>query len=131
MVEGESHTGFSYHYLAESFDTGNILVQEKVEIEDFDLQSTLYNRVMFQSMNSFLKAVKLALSQEKGAKQAPEGSYYGRGAPHKGTIDENWPKEKIERFIRAMTNPPYPPANFKGKEITSMEQYSEIRNQST
>lgn len=120
MVEGETKTGFSYHYIQRDFDTGNILLQQEVEILPFDLQLNLYQRVMFLALAKFPEALELLLSGFAGIPQENGGQYFYRGAPHNGQIDENWELEKKERFIRAMVNPPLPYAKLGNKEIRSI-----------
>ncbi len=123
MVNGDESAGFTYHYLDERFDNGNILIQDSVPIEPFDLQSTLYQRTMFMAMDRFLDAVTLALSSDEGRVQFGDASYYKRGAPYGGVIDPSWSAEMVERFIRAMTNPPYPPAEYKGEPVPDFATY--------
>lgn len=123
MVNGEDFAGYTYHYLDDRFDNGNILIQELYPIEPFDLQSTLYQRTMFRAMNRFLDAVTLALSGDEGRAQVGNVSYYKRGAPYGGVIDPSWSVDMVERFIRAMTNPPYPPAEYEGEPVHDLATY--------
>ena len=127
LLNGESETGFTYHYMTERFDGGNILLQKKLKIEDFDLQSTLYQRAMHESMVYFLEVLDLALSGAKGQPQAGGGEYHGRGAPYNGEIPEGRSDEETERFIRAMINPPYPLATYKGQQVKGMAQYKQLK----
>lgn len=120
MIEGEAKTGFSYHYIQRDFDTGNILLQEEIEILPFDLQLNLYQRVMFFALTKFPEALELLLSGCEGIPQENGGQYFYRGAPYNGQIDENWSFDKKERFIRAMVNPPLPYAKLGDKEIKSI-----------
>ena len=53
MINGEKECGFTYHYIDKGCDTGKIILQKAIKIEDFDTQLTLYNRVMFESMDYF------------------------------------------------------------------------------
>ena len=121
MVNNEKFTGFSYHYMNNKFDDGNIILQKKIKIEDFDLQSTLYFRVMFESLNSLDKVINLVKRGYPGKKQIGPASYYGRGAPNNGKLEKNWSKSKKIRFIKAMINPPWPLSNFNGKIIKTIE----------
>lgn len=69
IINGESECGFTYHYIDEKCDTGKIILQKKIAIEDFDTQATLYNRVMFESMKSFLDVLKLVSEGYQGISQ--------------------------------------------------------------
>jgi methionyl-tRNA formyltransferase len=59
----------------------------------------------------------------KGVPQTGEASHYPRECPYGGEIDQAWKLEEIERFIRAMNYPPYPPARFDGKTVHSIDEY--------
>lgn len=116
MINGERECGFTYHYIDEGCDTGNIIIQKKIKIENFDTQLTLYNRVMFESMDYFMEALQLVVDGYAGEKQQGEGYKYtlaivgcgghgrsvlqsidkiSRGLPHIVFIDENAKKGEM------------------------------------
>ena len=72
------------------FDDGNIIFQKKIKIKNFDLQNTIYYRVMFDSLNYLDDVIKLVKRGYKGKKQNGNYSYYGRGAPYNGKIEKKW-----------------------------------------
>jgi methionyl-tRNA formyltransferase len=123
LINGESETGFTYHYIDEGCDTGPMIIQKAVPIEDWDTQASLYNRVMFESMGYFQSVLEMVKSGSRGKPQEGESSYYPRGCPHKGIIDSSWEIDYVARFIRAMNYPPLPFANFNGREIRTIEDY--------
>ncbi len=126
IINGESETGFSYHYIDEDFDTGSIIFQRPIKIEKWDTQQTLYLRTMFESMKYFQKAFNIVAAGIAGEPQTGESSYYSRGCPHNGEINSSWEIEYIARFIRALNFPPYPPARFAGKLIYTIEEYLDL-----
>lgn len=128
MINGEKEVGYTYHYIDKDIDTGKIIIQKKIKIYDFDTQETLYNRVMFEAMNDFMEALNLVLSGFNGIEQTGIPSSYKRGCPYDGIIDDKWPIDKIERFIRAMIYPPYSPAKYNGENILSLKDYKTIKN---
>ena len=69
MIEGEKETGYSFHYINHGIDTGNIILQKKIRIEDWDTQLSLYQRIMFESMKDFEDVVSKVLLGFKGIKQ--------------------------------------------------------------
>ena len=71
------------------------------------------------------EALDYVLNNGKGYEQNGEDSYYSRGCPHKGELNDSWSKEKKERFIRAMVFPPLPQAKFKGRKIDSISDADE------
>uniref|UniRef100_C6E0L4 Formyl transferase domain protein n=1 Tax=Geobacter sp. (strain M21) TaxID=443144 RepID=C6E0L4_GEOSM len=126
IINNEQETGFSYHYIDSGCDTGNIILQKPIKIENWDTQLSLFNRVMFHSMLFFDKALEMVVSGFEGIQQTGDSSFYKRGCPYNGVINGNWEIAYIERFIRAMYNPPYPPAIFNGKEIRTLEDYLSV-----
>ena len=127
MINGEEYCGYTYHYIDKDCDTGRIIIQKKIKIEDFDTQLTLYNRVMFTALNDFKEVLNLVSNGYKGTEQIGEGSYYKRGCPYGGIIQDEFSEDKAERFIRAMIYPPYPPAKYNDKSVVSIEEYMEIK----
>lgn len=126
MINGEEECGFTYHYIDKGCDTGNIIVQRKIKIEDFDTQLTLYNRVMFESMKCFLEVVSLVENGVKGKKQGKNATLYKRGCPFGGVMSDTMDFEMRERFVRAMCYPPYPAAMWRGEEVTTYKQLKSI-----
>ena len=130
MVHGQSQAGFSFHYVDQGCDTGDILIQEAVAIHPFDTQSTLYQRVSFRAMQRFDEALAMAAEGKPGTPQHGESSYYRRGCPYNGEIDPNWSTQQINNFIRAMNNPPYPPATFQGVEVRTLAEFLALQEPS-
>lgn len=128
LINGEKSVGFTYHYINKGIDTGNIILQKKLKIEDWDRQADLYQRAMFEAAKYFEEVFEKVVNNFSGEKQLAEGRYYKRGCPFNGEIDENWETEKIERFIRAMNYPPLPYATLKGREIKTMAEYLDLKN---
>lgn len=125
MINGEKECGFTYHYIDEGCDTGNIIIQKSIKIEDFDTQLTLYNRVMFESMNCFLEAVNMVAAGFVGIRQSGIATEYRRGCPLEGKIDDSMNDEMKERFVRAMCYPPYPAAQYNNQEIRTFRDLQE------
>lgn len=127
IINGEEKCGFTYHYIDEGCDTGNIILQKEIEIEDFDTQLTLYNRVMFESLKYFSQAFLLVSEGYMGKKQEGKASQYKRGCPYGGEITDSMDEAMKERFIRAMCYPPYPPARYNGSEVKTFQELQKIR----
>ncbi len=121
LINGETHAGVTYHYMEESVDSGNIILQAPFKIEINDTQKTIYEKAMDLGVKRFQEALTLVIDGYEGLPQEGEPSFFRRGCPHEGMIDPNWDDEKIERFIRAMTYPPLPPAKVKLKDSSVIE----------
>jgi UDP-4-amino-4-deoxy-L-arabinose formyltransferase/UDP-glucuronic acid dehydrogenase (UDP-4-keto-hexauronic acid decarboxylating) len=128
LIDGESKAGFTFHYVDNGCDTGDILLQQVVKIEEFDTQATLVYRVMFEAMNHFETVFEMVSAGRAGKAQEGTGSYHRRGCPYGGVIPPEWREEKVERFIRAMTNPPLPVATFMGRPVHTIEEFRSLRS---
>lgn len=124
MIEKEEYAGYTYHYIIDKVDAGNIILQKQIRIEDFDTQVTLYHRIMFEAIKDFESVLELISNNYLGSPQETGKGLksYKRGCPYEGKIDEKWDDEKKDRFIRAMIYPPLPPAKYNGKEIHKLEE---------
>jgi UDP-4-amino-4-deoxy-L-arabinose formyltransferase/UDP-glucuronic acid dehydrogenase (UDP-4-keto-hexauronic acid decarboxylating) len=123
IINNETSFGFTYHYIDEGCDTGNIIYQKELPIRSWDTQLSLYYRAMFESMNYFYDAFDKVILGDLGTRQIGEASYYPRKTPYEGLIDETWNNDFVERFIRAMYYPPMAPAKFKGLDIFTFQDY--------
>ena len=128
LINNEREVGFTYHYIDEGIDTGNIIVQKPVALYEWDTQGSLYYRVMFEALAYLNESVNKVLEGYPGQVQATKGRYYKRGCPFEGEIQVDWSEAEVKRFIRAMTFPPYPPARYKGVEVRSYEDFVKIKN---
>ncbi len=121
IINNEDYTGYTYHYMNNQFDSGNIILQKKIKIHKFDFQSTLYYRVMFESLTKLDDVIKLAKKKYVGKKQMGRGKYFSRGAPFQGRLNPSWSKDKKNRFIKSMIFPPRPLAKYKKKSIKNIK----------
>lgn len=110
IINGETETGFTFHRMEETFDTGPILLQEKLPIFPNDTAFSLFHRQIVRAMARLDAVIERLVRGEPGLVQHENGNYFARALPHGGMIDANWSAEQIERFIRAMYFPPFPPA---------------------
>jgi methionyl-tRNA formyltransferase len=134
MFNGDDKTGYTYHYMTEDVDTGNIIHQQETEILPDDTAYSLYHRIIHAAMTDLLPVLEKALNGYEGEPQTGESSYHFRGdLPNDGYIDNSWDDEKIDRFIQAMYYPPFPNAmaKFGDKEfeVTAMTEYRLLRKQ--
>jgi methionyl-tRNA formyltransferase len=128
IINGEKQTGYTYHYMTEKFDAGNILLQKKIPLTMEDTAFSLFHKLIVEGLGSFREVFEMVVKfQDAGMAQPKEGSYYPRKLPFGGKIDNRWDEATIERFIRAMHFPPHKGAiihvNGKECEIRSLTQY--------
>lgn len=126
IINGEDETGFTFHYIDEKIDTGKILLQKPISIYPWDTQTTLSQRIMFASMESFPAVLELVKDGFEGKPQVGAPTYYKRGCPFDAKIDPTWDTDKVDRFIRAMIFPPLRPATIFGKDVLTLDEYKKI-----
>jgi len=129
IINGEKYTGFTYHYIDENIDTGRIIFQKRIKINEYDTGGSLYMKVMLSASESFEYVFDRVCDNYKGVPQNRGGQYFKRGAPYNGVISSEWNIKKIERFIRAMNYPPYPFAKFNGVEVKTISEFNKIANE--
>ena len=59
IESGVSHSGCTVHFVDEGVDTGPIIVQETVKIQNDDTEETLSKKILAKEHKAYVKAVKL------------------------------------------------------------------------
>jgi methionyl-tRNA formyltransferase len=112
IINGEKETGVTTFYLEDKVDTGNIILQEKIEIHEDDDFGTLHDKMMILGADVVLKTVKLiesgnvpiTLQDNTLASPAPKIT------KEICQIDWNKPAIEIHNLVRGLS--PYPAAYF-------------------
>lgn len=115
IFNGEEYTGVTVHWMDEGIDSGPIILQEKIKIEESDTAYSLYKKFTIVGEKLFIMFLNLWLSEKKipaVAQNESEATYFPKGLPNNGEIDWSWDGKKIRDFIRAMTFEPFPPVTF-------------------
>jgi UDP-4-amino-4-deoxy-L-arabinose formyltransferase/UDP-glucuronic acid dehydrogenase (UDP-4-keto-hexauronic acid decarboxylating) len=112
-------SGVTLHRIDAGIDSGDILDQRKVPLQEDETDQSLYGKVERAGMELFSKHVD-GLARFSLPTPVPQdggkASYHPRRLPFDGMID--WERDAgwIERFVRAFTFPPYPAAKaFLGR----------------
>lgn len=131
IINGESVTGYTYHYMVESFDAGNIVVQKAIPIMADETGFSLFHKLIIEGLRSFEEVFREVVDNAcPGTPQPKGGSYYSREIPFGGEIDPRWDEVRIDRFIRAMYFPPFKGAitrvNEREHEVSSIAEYRAI-----
>jgi methionyl-tRNA formyltransferase len=120
VINGESETGATLHYMVEKPDAGDIVDQEKVAISFTDTALDVFNKVTQAAVTVLSRS--LAPLLEGRAQRVPmdlsRGSYFGGRRPADGKIDWRRSALEIYNLIRGVTHP-YPGAftMLNGKKI--------------
>lgn len=112
IINGEKYTGVTTFMIDHNIDTGNILLQEKCEIEPHEDAGSLHDKLMAMGASLVVKTTKAILSGT--ITPSPQKSYPTlKPAPklNKENSRINWHKSagEIYNFIRGLS--PYPAAH--------------------
>jgi methionyl-tRNA formyltransferase len=111
VINGETETGATLHYMVEKPDAGDIVDQERIAIEFTDTSFDVFNKVTEAAVSLLSRSWALLVSGN--AKRMPmdlgAGSYFGGRRPADGLIDWGKGAEEIYNLIRGVTHP-YPGA---------------------
>ncbi len=110
VINGEKETGVTTFFLQQEIDTGNIILQEKINIEDEDNAGSVHDKLMDIGSQLVLKTVQQI--EENSVTEQPQELTTSKHAPkiYKETclIDWNKPVLEIHNLIRGLS--PYPTA---------------------
>jgi len=111
VINGETETGATLHYMVEKPDAGDIVDQEKVAIDFDDTAKDVFGKVADAAVTVIARAWPLlrAGSNERIPMDLSAGSYFGGRKPADGLIDWTRPAVQIYNLIRGVTHP-YPGA---------------------
>jgi UDP-4-amino-4-deoxy-L-arabinose formyltransferase / UDP-glucuronic acid dehydrogenase (UDP-4-keto-hexauronic acid decarboxylating) len=124
ILNGETETGVTLHYMVERPDAGDIVCQQRVAIEATDTAMTL-NRKLAEAAGPMLEQF-LPLVRAGKAPRTPQDesatSYFGRRRPEDGRIDWQQSATDIANLVRAVARP-YPGAlaQFKTQDVIIWE----------
>lgn len=111
IINNEKQTGITAHLIDENCDTGNIVLQKKVEIEDNDTGHSILDK--FKAIYPSLVKEVIELLNTGALKtfvqDNSKATYFEKRTAEDGEIDWNWQKERIYNWVRAQANP-YPGA---------------------
>jgi methionyl-tRNA formyltransferase len=113
IAAGDPETGITVMYMAEGLDTGDILLQRRIDILPTDTGGSLYDRLAYIAPEALLEALQMLA--KGNAPRIPQGNALATSAPkltrNDGKIDWSEPAESVERKIRAFN--PWPVAFMK------------------
>lgn len=120
LVEGQSETGVSLHYMVDKPDAGDLVDQERVEIDPADTAFTLYGKLEGAAQRLLDRTLPALAAGTAPAVplDLSRGSYRGGRKPADGRIDWSWPARRIYDLVRAVTHP-YPGAftSLRGRRM--------------
>src|SRR6266487_3768038 len=113
IATGDCETGITVMYMDEGLDTGDILLQRRVEILPNDTGGSLHDRMAQNAPEALLESLRLVAAGN--APRIPQdnilATYASKLKREDGRIDWSEPAEAIERKVRAFN--PWPGAFIK------------------
>ncbi len=111
IINGETETGATLHYMTEKPDNGDIVAQQAVPILPDDTALEVFNKVTVAAeiaLHGVLPDL-LAGKARRAIQDLTRGGYFGGRKPEDGVIDWSQPAQAIHNLVRAVA-PPYPGA---------------------
>jgi len=131
IIDGDRVTGVTCHRMTEKVDAGEVVDRETVTIAETETALSLYDRLVDTTGSLFARVLDRAETGSlDGTPQTGEGSFHRREIPFEGLIDPQWSRARIDRFIRALYFPPYPPASAligeRRVSVRTIEEYDHV-----
>lgn len=132
IIDGDSHTGVTFHHMTDRLDEGDVVMQRRVRIAPDETAIELFHRLVQLGLGDLGEALRRFLSGDRELSQQRQGgTYHRRIVPFGGMIDPAWDRARADRFIRALTFPPLPYARMivRGEvvDIPNLEEFDRRR----
>lgn len=120
VINGETETGATLHYMVEKPDAGDIVDREAVPILPDDTALDVFRKVTAAAATVLDRSLPALIDGK--APHVPmdlaAGNYCGGRKPEDGRIDWRWPAARVHNLVRGVA-PPYPGAfsSFEGSEL--------------
>lgn len=111
IINNEKETGITAHVIDEGCDTGDIISQIKIPINEIETGAEILNKYKLEYYNLILGVFKKLNSGKLELIKQDEqlATYFGKRTPEDGRINWNWQKDRITNWVRAQAYP-YPGA---------------------
>jgi methionyl-tRNA formyltransferase len=111
IINNEKVTGITAHVIDEGCDTGDIISQIKIPINEIETGAEILNKFKLEYYNLILGVFKKLNSGKLELIKQDEqlSTYFGKRTPEDGRINWNWQKDRISNWVRAQAYP-YPGA---------------------
>ncbi len=122
IMNGETRTGVTLHFMDETFDTGDIVMQRVIEVSHDETMGTLFNKLNFvtaEMLEEFLAYYEL--HEDVPRLKQPEGARFTspKILPDSPEVRIDWSRsaQEIARFIRALNPFLIATTMFKGSFV--------------
>lgn len=119
LINGEEKTGVTIMMMDEGVDTGDILLQEEMDIAPDEIFDNLHNRLSQLGAEILLKAVKGVAegSIERKPQDSSRATYAPKLTKDTGYIDWNQSAHEIVNLIRGLSSTPGAYAFLRDKKL--------------
>ena len=123
IMNGETETGVTIHFMDESFDTGDIIAQKPYHIHSKATMGTIFNELNVLGIELLLQVLRAYENQPLPRIKQPAGDFIsGKGLSEKDVfINYNKTAEEIERFVRALNPFILASTTFRGNMMKIMK----------
>ncbi|MFK7049193.1 Methionyl-tRNA formyltransferase [Flavobacterium columnare] len=106
IINGDVRTGITVHFIDEGVDTGDIILQEQIDIDGKDTVYDLQNKMKYYYNTIVVDAIKkISENSEYIVQKKMKGSYYGRLKISDCQILESFTVTMAYNLIRGVTYP--------------------------
>jgi len=128
LINNETETGVTTHYITKDFDVGDIIAQKHVPIFFEDTWVDIQNRIA-KATEEMLSVEILKLlkgTNERKSQDISQARYFRRRKPEDGAIDWHKSVEYIYNLVRALVKP-HPGAFYiREEEKVFLDEYLTI-----
>jgi methionyl-tRNA formyltransferase len=117
IIKGLKQTGVTFFKMDQGVDTGEILAQQIILIEERETATTLYKKVDEAHVSLFLDTLPKLISGNYSLQKQDESkaTYWEGRLPADGEIKKSMSPDEVDRLIRATTHP-YPGAFYYDRD---------------
>jgi len=111
VINGETETGATLHYMTDKPDAGDIVDQQAVAILCDDTAFEVFHKVTAAAATVLDRSLPALLAGRASRRRQDlaQGSYFSGRRPEDGRIDWRWSAARIHNLVRGVA-PPYPGA---------------------
>ncbi len=123
IMNGETETGVTIHFMDEGFDTGDIIAQKGYHIHSKATMGTIFNELNVLGIELLLQVLQAYETEELPRIPQPRGDFISGKGLVDGEIFINYNRsaEEIERFIRALNPFILASTTFRGNMMKIMK----------
>jgi methionyl-tRNA formyltransferase len=117
ILAGDKETGISIMQMNEGLDTGNVLLEKKYLISEFETSQTLTDNLSSLGADTIIEALSNLSDLKARPQNNNDASYAKKITKIEAQIDWNQSAETISRIIRAFNPRPIAQTNAKAKQF--------------